>query len=202
MKLVKKQVAKLKVDWNKVKNHSPEQIEALKASIAEFGHNKPLVIGTDNQVLAGAGVLMALTEMDVKTVDCVDVSHLTEDQQFAFILADNKLAERSSWEMVNVAEIIQSLKVSDYDLSLTAFDAGELNALSDGDLSWMGESISGSNSESTAPSKSSEGYSSIEFVVPVEKKSKILERIRDVRDRMECGTDGEALIMIIESYGG
>tara|TARA_B110000211_G_C13841228_1_gene447978 strand:+ start:139 stop:750 length:612 start_codon:yes stop_codon:yes gene_type:complete len=203
MKIVTKKISDLKTDLNTVKEHPVEQIKRLKSSITEFGFNKPLVVGSDDQVLAGAGVLKALTELGMSEAECVDVSALSKDQQMAFVLADNKLSEYSAWNMASVSDVLSSLKFSHYDLELTAFNSDDLQAFNDRDLGWMGEDEDEEilNKEK-GPSKTDEGFVSIEFVVPIQEKSRLMEKIREVKLVLDLEQDGEALVAIIESYGG
>tara|TARA_R110000822_G_scaffold56449_3_gene142645 strand:+ start:15 stop:626 length:612 start_codon:yes stop_codon:yes gene_type:complete len=203
MKIVTKKISNLKTDLNTVKEHPAEQIKRLKSSITEFGFNKPLVVGSDDQVLAGAGVLKALTELGMSEAECVDVSALSKDQQMAFVLADNKLSEYSAWNMASVSDVLSSLKFSHYDLELTAFNSDDLQAFNDRDLGWMGEDEDEEilNKEKS-PSKTDEGFVSIEFVVPIQEKSRLMEKIREVKLVLDLEQDGEALVAIIESYGG
>tara|TARA_R110000787_G_scaffold249757_1_gene355330 strand:- start:2847 stop:3458 length:612 start_codon:yes stop_codon:yes gene_type:complete len=203
MKIVTKKISDLKTDLNTVKEHPAEQIKRLKSSITEFGFNKPLVVGSDDQVLAGAGVLKALTELGMSEAECVDVSALSKDQQMAFVLADNKLSEYSAWNMASVSDVLSSLKFSHYDLELTAFNSDDLQAFNDRDLGWMGEDEGEEilNKEK-GPSKTDEGFVSIEFVVPIQEKSRLMEKIREVKLVLDLEQDGEALVAIIESYGG
>ena len=177
MKIVTKKISDLKTDLNTVKEHPVEQIKRLKSSITEFGFNKPLVVGSDDQVLAGAGVLKALTELGMSEAECVDVSALSKDQQMAFVLADNKLSEYSAWNMASVSDVLSSLKFSHYDLELTAFNSDDLQAFNDRDLGWMGEDEDEEilNKEK-GPSKTDEGFVSIEFVVPIQEKSRLMEK--------------------------
>ena len=201
MKIVTKKISDLKTDLNTVKEHPAEQIKRLKSSITEFGFNKPLVVGSDDQVLAGAGVLKALTELGMSEAECVDVSALSKDQQMAFVLADNKLSEYSAWNMASVSDVLSSLKFSHYDLELTAFNSDDLQAFNDRDLGWMGEDEGEEilNKEK-GPSKTDEGF--VEFVVPIQEKSRLMEKIREVKLVLDLEQDGEALVAIIESYGG
>lgn len=205
MNIIEKHLDDLQLNWNNVRDHSDAQIDMLAKSIRERGIYRPLVIGSDNEILAGAGAYMALVKMEYSgPIPCVDMSHLDEDQQFALIVADNKLAERSEWVLPNVAEIMESLKLNDFDLSLTAFDPDELTALTDMNLDWMGddeERPSASNS-ATAPTKTSAGFVAIEFVIPSDDKRRLIERVRDAKHALELQTDGEALVAIIDSYGG
>lgn len=193
MKLIEKKIEDLNVDWNTVRRHPPAQIEKLAQSVKQFGMVKPIVVGSGNQVLAGAGILEALASIEVETVYCVDASKLSESQQRAFILADNMLAELSDWDMEAVEAI---LKTFDEDmLRETGFDDSELQAFE----------LSGKSPDAPAndgPRKSAEGYTSIEFTIPKTMRPTLREKLRAIRGAMELSSDNEAFAYMVKTYEG
>ena len=77
-----------------------EQIAKLKASIQEYRIVLPVLIDTANVILAGHAVVQACQQLGIEEIPCARASHLTEAQTKAYILADNRLAEDSSWNTV------------------------------------------------------------------------------------------------------
>lgn len=106
------------------KIHSPEQVEALKNSIREFGFLTPCLIDKDMNLIAGHGRVMAARELGMHTVPCVLIEDLTEEQRRAYIMADNRLAELAEWDMDLVLEELQSLEFDGFDVSVIGFDFG------------------------------------------------------------------------------
>ena len=80
------------------KSHPQEQIEQIIKSIEEFGFNDPIAIDENNTVIEGHGRLYALQEMGIQKVPCIRLSHLTEEQKKAYILAHNKLTMNTGWD--------------------------------------------------------------------------------------------------------
>ncbi len=78
--------------------HTPEQITRLASSIKEFGFINPVLIDKNNGIIAGHGRVEAAKKLNIKTVPCILVEHLTDTQKRAYILADNKLALDSKWD--------------------------------------------------------------------------------------------------------
>jgi hypothetical protein len=74
-----------------VRIHTQTQIEELKRSIEMFGQIRPVVIDEDNVVLAGNGLVRAMTELGRPEVSCLRVYGLTENQKKKLMLADNKI---------------------------------------------------------------------------------------------------------------
>ncbi|MNM87947.1 DNA methylase [compost metagenome] len=123
------------------RTHSATQIEQIKASLRQFGWTNPALTAGD-ELLAGHGRLEAATQLWAAgetiascpvpgEVPTVDLSHLSEDERRAYILADNKLAENAGWDVDLLALELADLRDEGFDLSLTGFDAGELAELLD-----------------------------------------------------------------------
>jgi len=75
------------------KLHSDSQVAAIAGSIKEFGFNNPVLIDKDNGIIAGHGRVLAAQKLKLETVPCIRLSHLTDIQKRAYILADNRLSE-------------------------------------------------------------------------------------------------------------
>ena len=85
--------------------HSNEQVEAIAGSIKEFQFLNVVVIDENGMILKGHASVKAAIEAGMEDVPCLRVTHLTESQKKAFILADNRLAELGSgWD----SELVQS----------------------------------------------------------------------------------------------
>ncbi len=107
--------------------HTEQQIEKLKASIQEYGIVLPVLIDASNIIIAGHAVVQACQQLGIEEIPCVRASHLTEAQTKAYILADNRLAEDSSWDTVMLKTEMLKLR-DDYGLELehTGFEKREI----------------------------------------------------------------------------
>ena len=65
----------------------------------------------------------------MKTVPTIKIEHLTEEQKKAFIIADNQIAQNSSFDKGILSLEIASLKNSDINLNILGFDDRELKEL-------------------------------------------------------------------------
>jgi len=108
------------------RQHSEEQVLQLRASLRAFGFVAPLLIDTQDNVLAGHGRLLAAKAEGLSDVPCVLVEHLTETQRRAYILADNRLAEQASWDSELVSLELQGLHEAGFDFTLTGFDESDI----------------------------------------------------------------------------
>jgi ParB-like chromosome segregation protein Spo0J len=116
--------------------HSETQVEQLVRSIQEFGFVNPILIDGKNVIVAGHGRLLAAMQLGMPDVPVIQLSHLSERQRKALTIADNKIALNSTWDMAKLSAELDELADIEFDLSLTAFDEQEIDALlkSDSDL--------------------------------------------------------------------
>jgi ParB-like chromosome segregation protein Spo0J len=111
------------------RTHSPEQVAQIAASITEFGFLNPILVDGKDGVIAGHGRLAAAKDMGLAEVPVVVLDHLTPAQRRAYVIADNKLAEGSSWNLEMLAGELDALQFDQFDLNLLGFDADELGEL-------------------------------------------------------------------------
>jgi len=113
------------------RTHSPKQIAQIAASIREFGFNNPVLVDRDGEIIAGHGRVAAAKKLGLATVPCVRLEHLNEAQKRAYILADNRLAEKSGWDRETLAIELQFLTELelDFDVTVTGFEMAEVDLL-------------------------------------------------------------------------
>lgn len=97
-KIVQKQVNDLVPYLQNARTHDKTQVSLIAESIKKFGFNNPILLDGQNGVIAGHGRLMAARVLGMTVVPCIELDHLTETQKKAYILADNQIALRSSWD--------------------------------------------------------------------------------------------------------
>lgn len=114
---------------NNSRTHSESQVSQVAASIKEFGFTNPVLIDDDNMIIAGHGRIQAAMRLGLAEVPCIRLSHLTENQKKAYIIADNKLALNAGWDEELLRLELGNLDENDFDLSLTGFDDDELKNL-------------------------------------------------------------------------
>ena len=108
------------------RTHSVEQVAQIAASIVEFGFTNPILVDSNDGIIAGHGRLSAAQELGLKTVPVVVLDHLSERQRKAYILADNQLALNAGWDTDLLRGELQDLAEQDFDLSLIGFSDDEL----------------------------------------------------------------------------
>ena len=125
-KIVLKPLKSLLPYLNNPRTHSEEQVEQIAASIKEFGFTNPILLDGDNGIIAGHGRLTAANLLGLKSVPCIELSHLSEAQKRAYIIADNKLALNAGWDEELLRLELTELKELGVDLQLIGFDQMEL----------------------------------------------------------------------------
>ena len=108
------------------RTHSDSQVAQIAASIKEFGFTNPVLIDEDGGIIAGHGRTMAARKLGLTEVPCIRLSHLTDAQKKAYVIADNKLALNAGWDDEMLKVELQELKDLDFDLELTGFSDDEL----------------------------------------------------------------------------
>lgn len=115
------------------RTHSPEQVTRIAASIEQFGFNNPLLVDSQDGIIAGHGRLLAARQLGLGEVPVIVLDHLTDAQRRAYVIADNKLAELAGWDDELLALELAALDGEDFPLEVIGFTDQELAALLDGD---------------------------------------------------------------------
>jgi len=111
------------------RTHSDEQVAQIAASIKEFGWTNPILIDGEKGIIAGHGRLKAAMRLGLEEIPAIELSHLTEIQKKALIIADNKLALNAGWDTELLSLELEELELEGLDLSLTGFGEEEISAL-------------------------------------------------------------------------
>jgi DNA modification methylase len=114
------------------RTHSPKQIKQIARSIERFGFNNPVLVDDDNQIIAGHGRVKAAKLLNMKTVPTVRLSHLSDDDKRAYILADNRLAEKAGYDNEMLAIELQHLVDVGFDVTLIGFESAEVDIVIEG----------------------------------------------------------------------
>src|SRR5215510_1596692 len=80
------------------RTHSKRQIRQIADSIERFGFCNPILIDDDRTILAGHGRVKAAELLGLAEVPTVRLSHLSDADKRAYVIADNRLAEIAGWD--------------------------------------------------------------------------------------------------------
>ena len=122
MKIEKLKISSLIPYENNAKLHPQQQIDQIVASIKEFGFNDAIAIDENNVIIEGHGRWMALKQMGVDEVECIRLSHLTDEQKKAYILIHNKLTMNTGFDIPTLEMELQDIEA--VDMTEFGFDMG------------------------------------------------------------------------------
>ena len=97
-----------------------EAVDAVAASIKEFGFRQPIVVDKDMVVIVGHTRLKASKKLKLKTVPVLVADDMTEEQVMAYRLADNKTNELAEWDLDRMSDELD--KILSIDMSEFGFD--------------------------------------------------------------------------------
>jgi DNA modification methylase len=111
------------------RKHTKKQIRQIARSIETFGWTNPVLIDAEGNIIAGHGRVAAAKFLGMESVPTLVIDHLSAEQQRAYILADNRLAELAGWEPEILATELQFLTSVDidFDLSVIGFETAEID---------------------------------------------------------------------------
>jgi DNA modification methylase len=122
-------IVDLKPHPRNARKHSAAQTKAIAKSIDTFGFNAPVLADKNGNILAGHGRVEAAKLLDLMHVPVVFLHHLSEEEARAYMLADNKLTDRSDWN--DAALAIELKELSDlalgFDIDATGFELPEID---------------------------------------------------------------------------
>ena len=119
MNIIEKYVGELTPYANNPRKNE-KAVDAVAASIKEFGFKNPIIIDREGVIVAGHTRLSAAKKLGLEKVPCIMADDLTEEQIKAFRLADNKTAELAEWDEELLAEELAALQ--DVDMAAFGFD--------------------------------------------------------------------------------
>lgn len=120
MNIIYKNIDEIKPYKFNARNNK-KAVKFVENSIKNFGMKVPIVIDTNNIVVCGHTRLQALKNLGIKNVPCIIADDLTEQQIKAYRLADNKVAEKTSWDFKLLDMEFEGL-ANDFDMSDFGFD--------------------------------------------------------------------------------
>lgn len=117
-------IALLKPAARNARDHSKSQIAALENSITTFGTINPVIIDADSRIVAGHGRVEAAKRAGLTEIATLRIDHLSDAELRLYSLADNRIAERSTWNEAARAEEFRELRLEmpNLDLTVSGFD--------------------------------------------------------------------------------
>lgn len=127
----KRRLGDLKPHPKNSRAHPPEQIAKLVASMGEFGLTRPLFVDDKNVILAGHGAWEAAVQkwgVDYEVGVSV-ATGWTDAMKRAYVIADNKLGELSTWDVPMLQGELKELQTKGFKLDAVGFKPLDVEAV-------------------------------------------------------------------------
>lgn len=111
------------------KIHDEANVNLIAGSIKSFGFNNPVLLDGENGIIAGHGRVLAAKKLGYKEVPCIELNGMTEAEKRAYIIADNKLTEKSKWDKETLGLELSDLNELGVNLESIGFDNSEIDNL-------------------------------------------------------------------------
>jgi hypothetical protein len=128
VKIQKVSIDAVHADPANVRKHPQRNLDVIKASLARFGQQKPIVVDGNGVVRAGNGTLEAAKALGWENIAIVR-TNLTNSEATAFSIADNRSAELAEWDDSGLAETLRGLQAEDFDLDVVGFASDDVDEL-------------------------------------------------------------------------
>jgi DNA modification methylase len=124
-------IVALRAQDRNARTHTKRQISQIANSIKRFGFTNPILTDDSLQILAGHGRLEAAKLLEMTTVPSIKLSHMSEAEKRAYIIADNAIALKAGWDREILAIEMQGLVDLGFEVELTGFETAEIDLLLD-----------------------------------------------------------------------
>ena len=109
---------------NNAKLHPQSHIEQIKKSIVDMEFNDPIAIDENNVIIEGHGRFKAVQQLGWEEIPCIRLSHMTEQQKKAYILAHNKLTMNTDFDPDMLAMELEG--IIDFDMEEYGFEIPDI----------------------------------------------------------------------------
>ena len=121
----------IKLAKRNARKHPASQIDEIANSMTASGAISPPILDENYGLIAGEGRYLALKKLGRPTVEVIVVRHLTDEQKRAYAIADNRLAEKSTWGWDILQLELRELKIQmpEIDLTVTGFSHAQIEQM-------------------------------------------------------------------------
>jgi DNA modification methylase len=113
------------------RTHSKRQIRQIADSIRAFGFTNPVLVDQSTKIVAGHGRVAAAKLLGIPEVPTILIENLSSEELRAYVIADNRLAEKAGWDRSTLAIELQNLLTNcrDLDVTITGFEIPEIDMI-------------------------------------------------------------------------
>ncbi|NLW84516.1 MAG: ParB N-terminal domain-containing protein [Phycisphaerae bacterium] len=115
--------------YEKNPRHNDDAVDAVAASLKEFGWRQPIVVDGDGVIVCGHTRYKAALKLGLAKVPVHVARDLTPEQIRGYRIADNQTSTLSDWDYDILPIELSELQDAGFDLGVLAFDEDELAKL-------------------------------------------------------------------------
>jgi len=130
MKIELRSVSDIK-QYDKNPRLNDNAVDAVAASIREFGFRQPIVVDAEGVIICGHTRWKAAQKLGLEKAPVHVAKDLSPEQIKAYRIADNQTASLAEWNYDLLPLELADLQACNYDLAILGFDAEELAELLD-----------------------------------------------------------------------
>ena len=121
LEIVYVSIDKIKPYKNNPRNNK-KAIDKVAKSIREYGFKVPCVLDSNFVLITGHTRYEAAKKIGMKKIPCIIADDLSTAKANAFRIADNKVAEYSTWDMEKLKEELSKIQLEDIEFDEMGFD--------------------------------------------------------------------------------
>ena len=129
LQLVHLRPDELRSPLRKTRKQNPAHLREIAGAISALGFCDPILIGKDNLVIDGGARLEAAKLHGFDRVPCIQISHLTENEQRVLRLVVNRLGEKGEWNLDELKFEFEELIVNDAPIEVSGFTPDEVDQI-------------------------------------------------------------------------
>ena len=171
--------------------HGDTQVALLAKIIRHQGWRAPITISRRSGfVVTGHGRLEAAKLLQVAEVPVDEQDFATEADEWAHLIADNRIAELADADRAMLRDLAEELDTGDFDMELTGFDHAALEELM---------TAAPPEEKDDSPKQSDDDYSLFELVMLHANKLRLIDALNVIKQSAQLETNEEALMRLIEN---
>lgn len=171
--------------------HGDTQVALLAKIIRHQGWRAPITISRRSGfVVTGHGRLEAAKLLQVAEVPVDEQDFATEADEWAHLIADNRIAELADADRTMLRDLAEELDTGDFDMDLTGFDVDALEELM---------TAAPPEEKDDSPKQSDDDYSLFELVMLHANKLRLIDALNVIKQSAQLETNEEALMRLIEN---
>lgn len=188
------------------RQHTPEQIGQLAASMREFGWTMPVLRDEVGTILAGHGRILAARKLGLESAPVMTARDWTPSKKRAYVIADNKLALNASWDTQLLSAEIDALAEEEFPLELLGFSEEDLARMADDLMADQFETAQEAPATEKEPTngqpRASSAPEQVALSIPmtVAQREGIFEAIQKAKREYSLDQSAEALWQICKNF--